>query len=56
MWDFFRATNEGEGAAVKVLLIDPPSCRLIGFYGRYSLIGTRRKNGGRYLQDARFHV
>jgi radical SAM superfamily enzyme YgiQ (UPF0313 family) len=44
-----RATSKGEGAAVKVLLIDPPFYRLIGFYNRYLPIGL--VSVGKSLRD-----
>jgi radical SAM superfamily enzyme YgiQ (UPF0313 family) len=48
------ATSKGEGAAVKVLLIDPPFYRLIGFYNRYFPIGL--VSVGTALRDAGHEV
>lgn len=48
------ATDKGEGAAVKVLLIDPPFYRLIGFYNRYFPIGL--VSVGTALRDAGHEV
>jgi anaerobic magnesium-protoporphyrin IX monomethyl ester cyclase len=48
------ATDKGEGAAVKVLLIDPPFYRLIGFYNRYFPVGL--VSVGTALRDAGHEV